>query len=322
MGAGLHGTNGLSPVIAWRMYLTYVVPRLLYNLEVIKLTATQVTRIEQFHRSTLRAIQGLPVRTSSAITYLILGALPIEATLHIRTLHLLGRIATNKDSILAQIGYRQLSLKDTASNSWYIYCVKIAGKYGLPQIHDVFDGTVSPSRWRHLVKKTIQDHWEKALLSDAATKSTLAHIHISALTRARIKSRLLTGTYTLQSSRAKFNKNSVDPTCPLCHTGTEDVTHMLIMCSALQDTRLRLLPNLLELVIDTTAREELVRNPVALTFAILDSNYSLAEGIIIRDQLEQWEFNSRILCYYLHVNHTKLLMVTAEAFPRRKAAPI
>ena len=341
MGAGLHGTNGLSPVIAWRMYLTYVVPRLLYNLEVIKLTATQVTRIEQFHRSTLRAIQGLPVRTSSAITYLLLGALPIEATLHIRTLHLLGRIATNKDSILAQIGYRQLSLKDTDSNSWYIYCVKIAGKYGLPQIHDVFDGTVSPSRWRHLVKKTIQDHWEKALLSDAATKSTLAHIHISALTmnhphpvwhyvapnmrdtsRARIKSRLLTGTYTLQSSRAKFNKNSVDPTCPLCHTGTEDVTHMLVMCSALQDTRLRLLPNLLELVIDTTAREELVRNPVALTFAILDSNYSLAEGIIIRDQLEQWEFNSRILCYYLHVNHTKLLMATAEALPRRKAAPI
>ena len=36
----------LSPVIAWRMYLTYVVPRLLYNLEVIKLTATQVTRID------------------------------------------------------------------------------------------------------------------------------------------------------------------------------------------------------------------------------------------------------------------------------------
>ena len=109
---------------------------------------------------------------------------------------------------------------------------------------------------------------------------------------------------------------------PLYHTGTEDVTHMLIMCSALQDTRLRLLPNLLELVIDTTAREELVRNPAALTFAILDSNYSPAEGIIIKEQLERWEFNSRILCYYLHVNHTKLLMATAEALPRRKAAPI
>ena len=95
---------------------------------------------------------------------------------------------------------------------------------------------------------------------------------------------------------------------------------MLIMCSALQDTRF--LPNLLELVIDTTAREELVRNPAALTFAILDSNYSLAEGIIIKDQLERWEFNSRILCYYLHVNHMKLLMATAAALPRRKAAPI
>ena len=36
----------------------------------------------------------------------------------------------------------------------------------------------------------------------------------------------------------------------------------------------------------------------------------------------QWEFYTRILCYYLHVNITKLLTATAEATQRRKAAPI
>ena len=248
---------------------------------------------------------------------------------HIRTLHLLGKIATNKGIILAQIGYRQLSLKDTYSNSWYIYCVKIAGKYGLPQIHDVF----RLNRFSIQVEIPCEEYHTRPLgkgsplwcndkvHSGLHPHQCSYHLHpawhyvapnMRDTSRARIKSRLLTGTYTLQYNGAKFNKNSLDPTCPLCHTGTEDVTHMLILCSALQDTRLRLLPNLLELVIDTTVRA------AALTFAILDSNYSLAEGIITNDQLQRWEFNSRILCYYLHVNHAKLLIATAEALPHHK----
>ena len=45
------------------------------------------------------------------MTYLLLGALPIEATLHIRTLHLLGRVATNKDSVGSiNVSYRRSSL--------------------------------------------------------------------------------------------------------------------------------------------------------------------------------------------------------------------
>ena len=55
---------------------------------------------------------------------------------------------------------------------------------------------------------------------------------------------------------------------------------------------------------------------------ILDSNFSGAEGFISEDQVYQWEFDTRILCYYLHVNRTKLLTATAEATQRRKAAPI
>ena len=74
--------------------------------------------ILQFHRSTLRDIQGLPSRSSSAVTYLLLGALPFEASLHIQTLHLIGKITNDiKDSLLHQIALRQLSVKDTSSSS-------------------------------------------------------------------------------------------------------------------------------------------------------------------------------------------------------------
>ena len=33
--------------------------------------------------------------------------------------------------------------------------------------------------------------------------------------QAAIKAKILTGTYTLQSNRAKFNQHEVDPTCLL-----------------------------------------------------------------------------------------------------------
>ena len=63
--------------------------------------------------------------------------------------------------------------------------------------------------------------------------------------QARIKSKLLIGTYMLQSCRSKVNKLDVDPTCMLCNSGPEDAEHFLVHCSALQETRDRFLPTIL-----------------------------------------------------------------------------
>ena len=272
------------------------------------LTATHISKIEQFHRSTLRDIQGLPSRSSSAVTYLLLGALPFEASLHIQTLHLIGKIANDKDSLLHQIALRQLSVKDTSSQSWCIQCLRISSKYDLPSFHEVCDGSISPAKWCHLVNKTVRDYWQESLLHDAATKSTLQYVNITALSirkahpvwfyvapntkdvgRARIKSKLLIGTYMLQSNRSKLNKLDVDPTCMLCNSGPEDTEHFL--------------PTVLS-HIETPLRGLLTRDPVVLTQCILDSNFSGAEGFISEDQVYQWEFDTRIVCYYLHVNRT------------------
>ena len=42
MGAGHHGFNGISPAVAWSMYSTYVLPRLIFNMEVLILTQSQI----------------------------------------------------------------------------------------------------------------------------------------------------------------------------------------------------------------------------------------------------------------------------------------
>ena len=239
MGVGLHGVNGLSPSIAVNIYNVYIMPRYTYNLDVSTLTKSQVDKLEMFHRKTLRSIQGLPDRTSSAITYLLLGSMPLEGTLDTHVLALFGRIMKGDSPLLYNLLLRQLALKDFTSKSWFIHLVRLCGKYDLPLPHRLVDGSITPQSWNSLVKRTVFSFWFRTMSQDVITKSTLRFISIDLLfpgkvhpvwahvysntrdiVRAHIKVKLLTGSYTLQSNRARFNNNSVYPTCLLC--GTED----------------------------------------------------------------------------------------------------
>ena len=55
--------------------------------------------------------------------------------------------------------------------------------------------------------------------------------------RGVVKSRIVTGTDIVQSLRSKFNQYQIDPTCPLCYVEDEDITHMILQCSALHPAR-------------------------------------------------------------------------------------
>ena len=120
-------------------------------MEVLILTQSQIMTLEKFHRATLRSIQGLPERTSSALAYLLLGALPVEAVLHSRVLLLAGKILHQKDSLLFKLGLRQLAVKNFSSKSWFVYAARIAGRYDLPSLHALIDSNISARRWRYLV---------------------------------------------------------------------------------------------------------------------------------------------------------------------------
>ena len=84
MGSGFHGTNGLHPQISYKIYKTYVIPKLIYGLEILPLNKENMEQLEVFHRKCLRHIQSLPDRTSNSAVLLLLGALPIEAEIHKR----------------------------------------------------------------------------------------------------------------------------------------------------------------------------------------------------------------------------------------------
>ena len=74
---------------------TYVIPRLIYGLEVTKLKITEITKLENFQRKMLRQLHFLPDSPSPSNTaiYGLLGVKPISASLDTASLLLIGKIA-------------------------------------------------------------------------------------------------------------------------------------------------------------------------------------------------------------------------------------
>ena len=55
--------------------------------------------------------------------------------------------------------------------------------------------------------------------------------------KAGWKVRLMSGTYMLQATRAKFNQHEVDPLCLLCHKEPENTEHFLLRCESFSGIR-------------------------------------------------------------------------------------
>lgn len=139
MGAGLYGLNGVNPKVSLPLIRCYVIPRLLYGLEVILLSKTDISNLSTYFIKFLKRIQHLPDRTANAAAYLLLGQIPIEAELHKRTLGIFRNIIDNKNSVERELAFRQLAMKTESSNSWFRELVTITDLYDLPSPYDLLN---------------------------------------------------------------------------------------------------------------------------------------------------------------------------------------
>jgi hypothetical protein len=70
MGAGLHGLNGVNPKVAIHHIQIYVMPRLLYGLEITTLRHNEIQKLEIYVKKLLlKQVQNLPERTANEATY-------------------------------------------------------------------------------------------------------------------------------------------------------------------------------------------------------------------------------------------------------------
>jgi hypothetical protein len=99
MGAGLHGFSGLNPRASIHLINSYVIPRLLYGLDMIQLTASDVKYLNVYFNKLIKQIQHLPERIANAGALLLLGQIPIEGQIHKRMLCTFRNVIANTNSV-------------------------------------------------------------------------------------------------------------------------------------------------------------------------------------------------------------------------------
>ena len=115
----------------------------------------------------------------------------------------------------------------------------------------------------------------------------------------------MTGCYTLQANRSKFNRYNVDPTCPNCKSAPEDRKHFILKCSSTERIRGKYLPKIRNFIDESDKILDLENIDILLQLIIDPSTfYHEKRHLPILDQLEK---TTRDMIYDIHLIHTKLM---------------
>ena len=106
MGAGLHGGSGLKATQNGHIWSIFIIPRLLYGIEVQLLNRKDIQNLEKFQRKCLKQIQGLPDNTSNSACLALLGILPLESILHKNLLNMFANMISNENSVEFEMAQR------------------------------------------------------------------------------------------------------------------------------------------------------------------------------------------------------------------------
>ena len=334
MAAGLHGENGLDPETSVQLINTYVLPVLVYGLEVVLPNKTLIDKLERVYRKFLKQVLSLPDTVADPASYILSGAIPIEAVVHKRALSLFGSICRlDETAVEKQLARRQLAVKSIDSCSWYVSIRKILTKYSLPDGWNLLDDPPTKTRWKATVNRCVNGYWCNRIKERAALYPSLQYLNtddyipgrkhwliqhtreVRDVTRLKTKLKLVTGSYTLQVNRACFNQNQVDPTCMICHNGDETTEHFILACAALEGVREPMIHRLNMLAKDLTQTQY---DTDTLLQLILDSSKVIDKSSCDRcdydSKLRALERQSISLCHSLHTERFKRLAV----IPRRK----
>ena len=317
LGAGMRGYNGTGPEVGALQYNTYVVPILLYGLEALVLTGSELLELENFHRQNLRFMQHLPKSTAKPAIHLLCGVPPVEALLDVRALSMFRNVVAMDISnppaaFIRELIVRQVAMKGPESASWTTHIKSLLHHYKLPSAFDIIEDPPDKKEWKRTVKEAVHQRWTNMLQEQAKDMSSLEflntqacstnHMHpvwqelscALAIKKATVKAMLLTKRYPLSSSKTAGAKRS--ELCPLCNTDAETTAHFLLQCSSLLTTRRPYLHR----IMDTCRRQGVSIDPETLTKIVLDTTHLPTAD-------RRHEETCRNLTYKLHHQRAVLL---------------
>ena len=123
--------------------------------------------------------------------------------------------------------------------------------------------------------------------------------------------RLLTGTYTLQSNRAKFNQFNVSPICQLCNKKSETRKHFLVNCETLQSIRTVYIGKIRSLFEHSSYIDTVLDDSEQCSQLLLDSSHPEIDNRLHLnfEQTRLLELYSREFIFKIHIERMKILSV-------------
>ena len=216
---------GLDPETSLHLYQIYVLPMLLYGMEVVFPRPKFDEVLEKFNKHNLKHIMSLPVTAADPAVYILSVASPVEAMIHQRLLNFFENICRLSESLLEkQLAVRQVAVKKLDSNSWFVAvknCVSCTGflvvkmswmipkpkRRGRKPCKEPYVTTGQSFTVYHpTISEKLVFNATELLKRHPLIKSS-GNLH--EVPRIAVHLKIVTGTYILQTNTQSFNQNQV-----------------------------------------------------------------------------------------------------------------
>ena len=253
----------------------------------------------------LRGFLKLSPSSPIPALFFLLGELPVEAVLHIRTLSLLHNILSNPSTTVFSMMKYILMMCKNNSTTWSNHVRLLCLKYNLPPSLSILQSPHAWSKeaWKDLVHSKVTIWHEKNLRTISLTNSKMSYLNVLLLglsgrphpalqniystqdaRKLRLHLKFLTCDY-LTNERLATDQPGRDPACLLCKAPVDSIEHVVMSCKATEEIRRRLLPDLLNTVSKVQPScqilEYLPPPPIMTQFVLDCTSFNLPDPIRI-----------------------------------------
>ena len=247
-----------NPLVYLKIWKQACIPCILFGSELWNLTPSDIEKLKRCQRWFVRKVFYLPNRSDGFSLQSISGLTSVELQIDIKKLIFFARIVRNDGMSPVVRDIFRFRAKEYFRNPDHIpngFMGDIVGLLKKYDLHSYFimwinaDLFPSYSSWKRIVNQKVYKYDKEKLLSYASEFSNLTvsifqsfppHSFWSLTSsfpdlvpKFRNQVRLM-GSHGLQGG-IPWLKETDQAICPLCKSGTEDLTHFLLKCSALKD---------------------------------------------------------------------------------------
>ena len=282
----------LSPIVQSHLWRACSLPVLISGLPALPIRPTQLRSLEIFQQKVLRGLLKLSGSSPTSALFFLLGELPVEGVLHIRTLGLLHNIWCNQDTTVYSMVVYILKMCSSSSTTWSNHLQIICQQYGLPSPLSTLlqKQPCSKEAWNSLVKTKVTIWHERKQREAAANNSKMTYLNVQLhglsgrphpvlqniyntqdVKKLRLHLKFLTCDY-LTNDRLANDQPGKDPACSLCGD-LDSIEHVILSCRVTSTVRSRLLPDLLNVVARVQPTCDILRtlpSPATMTQFVLD----------------------------------------------------